>query len=93
MLTGALYQSLWAPTPKLYHTVTGSPRRFESPSSFRPEGFSTPRRQTPYFKRHRSQCVFGPDDIFLSIFYFSVQQDSPNVTGEVNEATRSSERN
>ena len=78
MLTGALDQLLRgadAQTLSYGDWIASAIRIAEQASSQKPY----PRRQTPYLSGIKSQCVFGPDDIFLSIFYFSVRHDWPEM--------------
>ena len=57
--------------------ITAAIRIAEQASS-NPERYR--RRQTPYFSGIKNQRVFGPDDIFLSVFEFSQRQDWPEIS-------------
>lgn len=79
MMTFALYQSLLGADAQTlsYGEWLNSAICFAEQASSDPDIYQW--RQTPYFNGIKNQHVFGPDDIYLSIFEFSQRRDWPEI--------------
>lgn len=80
MLTSALYQSLLEADDQTltYGDWISSAIRIAELASSNRDIY--PQSQTPYFSGIKNQRVFGPDDIYLSVFEFSQRQDWPDLS-------------
>jgi hypothetical protein len=86
MLTGALYQSLLSADDQMLtygEWIAAAIGIAEGASS---DSRVYPQRQTPYFSGIKSQRVFGPDDLYSSVFEFSQRRDWPALP--LDELTR-----